>query len=217
MKRRVLLHILFFCFLSIYAQAQLVSITPKGGINFSDFYTKTYANSSFKMGMSFGLSADYKLNKMMYFKSELGFEQKGFKFFNNVDVNGTSQIGSYYTYNYLNLPVLLKLKIGNKKNIFINSGIYAGYMISGKERFKSTVDGIYPEQKVAMNMQNRNRFDFGLALGGGFGIPFFYKKTVALELRYDFALTSPNGNGSLLFPKQHSINVTIGYEINLNR
>jgi hypothetical protein len=107
MKKLVLIQLFIFCFLAFYAQGQLVSITPKGGINFSNFYTKTYAKSYFKTGMSFGVSADYKLKKMLFLKSELGIKQKGVKYY-YVDVDGSSKGGSYYTFNYLNLPVLLE-------------------------------------------------------------------------------------------------------------
>ena len=197
-------------------QGQFVSLTPKGGVTFSDFYTATYAKSSFKAGMAFGISADYKLNiEKLFLKGELGFEQKGTKYLYTADADGSSTDGNYYTYNYINLPILLKLKIGSKNNFFLNTGIYTGYLISGVERYQGTFEGQYIDQKNAMDMQNHNRLDFGLAIGGGVGIPILTKDKIMLEARYDFALTTSNRSGSPLEPKQHTLELTLGYEFGL--
>lgn len=197
-------------------QGQLVSLTPKGGISFSNNYIATLAKSSFKAGMAFGISVDYNLNKKkLLLKSELGFEQKGAKYLYTIGNEGSSSDGEYYTYNYVNLPILLKLKIGNKNNFFVNTGIYTGYLISGVHRVQFTIDGEYQKQKVPMVMQNHQRIDFGLVLGGGVGIPISTKDKILLEARYDFALTSSNGSDSMLFPKQHTFEFTLGYEFGL--
>jgi hypothetical protein len=200
-------------------RAQFVSLMPKGGVTFSDFYTATYAKSSFKTGMTFGISADYKLNiEKLFLKGELGFEQKGAKYLDlyAMDAGGSSSGGStYYTYNYINLPILLKLKIGSKNNFFLNTGIYTGYLISGVERYQGTFEGQYIDQKNAMDMQNHKRLDFGLAFGGGVGIPILTKDKVMLEARYDFALTTSNKSGSPLKPKQHTLEFTLGYGFGL--
>jgi len=200
------------------ARGQLVSLTPKGGVTFSDFYTETYAKSSIKAGMAFGISVDYNLNKKkLFLNCELGFEQKGTKYLYTLDAEGSSNDGSYYTYNYLNLPILLKLKIGTKNNFFINTGVYTGYLISGVERFKGNVEGEYLDQKAKMDMQNHKRLDLGLVLGGGVGIPILTKDKILIEVRYDFALTSSNGSGAMLYPKLQTLELTLGYQIGLKK
>ncbi|MEI8046860.1 MAG: porin family protein [Bacteroidota bacterium] len=219
MKKSTFALSLIFWVFTCSVRGQFVSLTPKGGVTFSDFYTATYAKSSFKTGMTFGILADYKLNKeKLFVKGELGFEQKGTKYLDlySMDASASSSGGStYYTYNYINLPVLIKLKIGSKNNFFLNTGIYTGYLISGVERFKGTFEGQFIDQKNAMNMQNHNRLDFGLAIGGGVGIPIVAKDKIMLEARYDFALTTSNKSGSPLEPKQHTLEFTIGYEFGL--
>lgn len=206
MKKLVFINTFIIFILVNTANAQLSSITPYGGITLSNKQIQSNNESSFKAGMSFGISADYKVKNRFFINSGLGFEQKGTKYSYTVNLGGGLIINhsNSVTYNYLYLPVLAKFKLGKKENFYFDFGNYAGYLLSGSNRSIVSGEGNDSDQKHPLQLQNIQRFDYGLSIGGGFDIPITTNNNIVFDLRYDFGLITA--------AKFHTINLTIGYK-----
>lgn len=206
MKKLVFINTFIIFILVNTANAQLSSITPFGGITLSNKHNPSNIESSFKTGMSFGISVDYKVKNKFFINYGLGFEQKGTKYSYTSNLGGGLIINesNYLTYNYLYLPVLAKFKLGKKGNFYFDFGNYAGYLLGGSVRTIVSGEGNDSDQKDPLNMHNMQRFDFGLSIGGGFEIPITTNNNITFDLRYD--------HGLIPDAKFHTINLAIGYE-----
>lgn len=191
---------------------QFISLTPKIGFTLSDYYEKILVETTFKLGYSFGVSSNFSLSRKLDLKPELMFKQKGTK-----SAGLPNDNIQYYTFNYLNIPLLIKYNLGKKNNSFINGGIYTGYLLKATSRFKGTLNGVYYDEKSNEDLSVFNKFDFGVGIGGGIRIPINDKNGILVDLRYNFALTFTNKkDNAVIYPKQHTIGLYIGYEFGLN-
>jgi len=114
-------------------------ISPTGGLNIGVF---------FNIG-----------NGVVAFSPGLSISQKGYKY-----VEGETGI---VTLNYFELPLLVRLKLGEKKlSGFINIGPYLDFMMSGNVVIK---DGSSKDKHIfdSDDYENINRIDVGLIVGGG--------------------------------------------------
>lgn len=211
MKKLVFINTFIIFILVNTTNAQLSSFTPYGGITLSKKHNPSNIDNSFKSAMIFGISTDYKVNNKFFIKCGLGFEQKGTKYSYTVDVGGGLIINTsnYLTYNYLHLPVLAKFKLGKKENFYFNFGNYAGYLLSGSNRTIVSGEGNDSDQKHPLQLQNIQRFDYGLSIGGGFDVPITTNNNIIFDLRYDFGLITD--------AKFQTFNLTIGYEFKYNK
>lgn len=154
----------------------------KGGLNYSTISTTSpykpfeayyEERSTFRTGFHLGLSADYTVNEKIAIRSELLFSSQGYQ------LKEIEQTTAVYL-NYLSLPVLVALKLGNKLGLIIGPNF--NYLLSTKN---------YNDERKRRTISfQENLFD----LVGIMGLTYDLGKKVSVDLRYNqgFFNTSKN-------------------------
>ncbi|RYU80272.1 porin family protein [Hymenobacter persicinus] len=165
---------------SATAQAQ-VRLGVKAGANYSGFSTPNtgYPGSdpfNRKLGFHAGVMANVDVSGDGIFsvQPELLYSQKGF----SVDDETTQTIKDSgltetvvsknkgnVNYNYLDLPVLLKI---NARGLIFEAGPQVSYLLAVHDRIKSTVNGTVVKYDPWATTKNSQRLDLGYAAGLGY-------------------------------------------------
>ena len=152
---------LFLLAIPTYAQ---ISFGVKGGVNVAEFSFQDQGTSipqSSINGFTLGAVLEVALGKNIFLQPEAIFVQRGSEL-NTSLTNLTTNV------NYLDIPVLLKIKILNTNLLNINllGGPSFGLALNGEETDQGG-------QTIDINFGGDNglkRFDLGINAGGGVGI-----------------------------------------------
>src|ERR1035438_7760574 len=128
------------------------------------------------LGGTLGVFFQYSLNNLFSVKTSLSYERKGYQY-DNIAFPG-STIFSYY--DYLVMPVLIKINCLKNGLLFMNTGAYFGYMIHHAEKYDHPTD--------LWDNWNYNKFDCGLSFGVGSTIHVTRVIGISLEIRNNFGL-----------------------------
>lgn len=175
---------------SAMAQETYERLTPKvgikGGVNFTNLRVDKVGDDNIKVGYNFGLFAKLPVGEYFAIQPELLYSSKGTKLTYDNFFMGE---GEYrFNLNYIELPVLAVFNIGNNFNI--HAGPYAAYLVSAN--IKDLNDDGNIEGIGDLNVDNFNRFDYGLAAGIGVDL-----MNVSIGARYQYGLREVGKNGSL--------------------
>lgn len=209
-------------FLIPQSQAQ---VAIKAGVNFASISESArleeYETLEEKSvaGFQAGLSFDLGLSDMFTIQPEVLFIQKGGK--STYKINDDNKIVSRLYYNYVEVPVLAKLKFYKESGggFYLLGGPFIGLAIGGKTKTSTTVLGETTTTEDDFNFDNddeaerQRRTDWGVSFGGGvkFGQIF-------LDARYNLGINnlldtdSNNQNDEAPYRRTRGIGVTMGYE-----
>ncbi|WP_426490228.1 porin family protein [Hymenobacter sp. 102] len=96
---------------------------------------------------------------------EVLFSQKGFKFAEN-QAFGLYRYSGSRTYNYIDVPVLLKL---NADGFYFEAGPQYSYLMKVKDETQRSLNGtVFTNYSGTQNLDNVNRNEIGYAAGLGF-------------------------------------------------
>ncbi|WP_324673110.1 porin family protein [Hymenobacter sp. GOD-10R] len=176
---------------AIESRAQGVRVGIKAGANLSNLSGDLQDEDRFqnKTGFVGGLMLNVPLlaDNFLSLQPELLYSQKGFK-------NDGSYLKGLYsykgkaTYNYLDLPVLAKIKAGP---IFVEAGPQFSYLINRKDETRRYLNGQQLDYSSAeRDLSNVNRFEVGYAAGIGVQVV-----GVILDVRYNGSFTDFTKNG----------------------
>ena len=190
---------LFLLTFPVYAQ---LSFGLKGGVNVAEFSIKeqsaTIPQSSIN-GFTLGAVLEIGITDNIFIQPEAIFLQKGSEL-------NTSLTNLKTNVNYLDIPVLLKIKLLNTKLLNINllGGPSFGLALNGEE---TTPGG----QTVDINFGGENglkRFDLGINAGGGVGVNLG-SIGVFGDVRYLFGVSdiSEDANREI---KNKGLNLSVG-------
>lgn len=159
----------------------------KGGINLSNFYSgDDVSDENLKVGLNVGLMAKMPVTKGFAIQPEVLYSSQGSKITYNNFAMGQ---GEYrFNFNYVQVPVLAVINLGEYFNI--HAGPYAAFLASAniKDMDKNgTIEDIRD-----LNVDDFNRFDYGLA--GGVA---FETKGFTLGARYNYGLKEIGKSGNL--------------------
>lgn len=122
------------------------------------------------LGMNVGGSIDYYFSSDWSIKAKLIYDQKGWDNDYIEDVNTGIVYPTDVNLNYLTVPVTAGWHFGNKKNWYLNFGLYMGFLMDATEtRFDSDLKEYFNEN------------DFGLAFGIGVKVPVSNKVKIFFE------------------------------------
>lgn len=203
MKRISIL--LLFIVASAAVSAQSLGI--KAGVNYSNIIKSGDDDfkTEFKPGFHAGLTVDVPLVSGLSFAPELMYSQKGYK------VSGTSILFGDYensiTTNFIEVPVLLKIKAANIFNIHV--GPQVSFLTSTKTSFKQ--GSAEYEEKVEEDNDNLKKSLFGGVIGAGINIG---AKTV-LSARYALDFQKNNEDGTSETPEYRNqvFQVGLGFRL----
>ncbi|NOZ34716.1 MAG: PorT family protein [Chlorobi bacterium] len=224
MKKFILLSVSIFFVLSMQAQ----KFGFKIGLNLSGVNSSTvladYQTAALAKGLNGGLVFEFNPVKRIGIRAEALFSQKGYTVESDVNVNGTDAvINTSLTMNYIEIPLLLKLKLGPA---YITAGPYFAYAVSGKDIASITVDGqklaedqyanygqvpsndVFKDGEFNGDNITFSHTDMGLNLGLGVKLLMFFA-----EARYGVGLTNIenyNGIPADEFTKNYNISLSVG-------
>lgn len=177
------------------------SVGINGGVNLNKAsFTPTIKQESL-MGMTGGITARYISEK--YFSMicgaqvEVNFSQRGWdELFETTDEKGQTVKDPIREYtrkmNYIDVPFLAHLAFGREKGLqfFIHAGPQIGFLI-GESEEKRNIDmnTLTDTQKAVYGGKIKNKFDYGIAGGGGIELKTKKAGNLLLEGRYYFALS----------------------------
>lgn len=212
------LRLLFFTALLGFASSLPAQIIPglKGGINLASMAQKNGPDIQYAIAGTAGLTFDLNLWNHFTLQPELLFIQKGSK--TRYEVLGLN-FEQIITLNYLEIPVLAKVRFGNYGDdedfgVYAAIGPWAGFALNGKSRTTQFLSsGIRGDSTVEEfrfdGSDNRKRFDYGACAAVGLVI-----NRILLEGRYNYGLAKvlPASTGTDPTPVQQTrgISVTLG-------
>ena len=183
----------------------ILSVGINGGVNLnSASFTPTIKQNSL-MGITGGLTARYISEK--YFamicgaQVELNFSQRGWdQLFETVslDDNGYEVTAKdptkTYTrkMTYIDIPFLAHLAFGRDRGLqfFVHAGPQIGFLISESETIEGIdMNSLSNTQKAVYAVKIQNKFDYGIAGGGGVELRTKKAGSFIVEGRYYFALS----------------------------
>ncbi|TGE05208.1 porin family protein [Hymenobacter fodinae] len=175
--------------------AQGVRLGLKGGANLSNLSGDLTDEDRFenKFGFHGGLMLNVGLidDGFLSLQPEVLFSQKGFKYADsqfNIGGNTIKYEGDR-TYNYIDVPVLLKINAGG---FFVEAGPQYSYLLKVKDDSKVSINGNTATQRSGTsNLDNVNRNEIGYAAGLGFQSD----AGLLLGLRYNGSFTDFGKDG----------------------
>lgn len=170
----------------------IVDVGLEGGFSTASLRGNDYINNSQKsrIGHSAGIFAQYNFKKLFSLRTGAYYERKG----SSSEMQATDQYGNpsiivheKQNYEYLTIPVLLKVQFGNKFKYFFNVGPYLGILLKQSVHWDE-IPGTY-----GSNTSNFNNTEIGLA--SGIGVSYNFKHiAIGLEVRDNLGLTDVNEN-----------------------
>ena len=141
-----------------------------------------------KLGADVALVADFHIGDVFSIGPEIHWMQKGAKI---KDLNGS--IGEISkTFNYLEIPVLIKLHFGEGVGFFVLGGPSAGYLLDGTDKDK---DGTTND----IDLDFYKRAELGLHFGGGITLG-----PLNVDIRYILGLSNVFNNDTGVQVKNRS-------------
>ncbi len=169
------------------------------------------------LGFQGGLTFELPIAGPLAIQPEFLFIQKGGK--SEYIINESNKLINTVTYNYVEVPVLLKLKLGatdgEGMGFYILGGPFAGYALGGKSKQELTVLGqtTVSEQDIDYKDEDfeEKRLDWGASFGAGlhFGKLF-------VDARYNLGVNNlldddaNNNNDNKPYLRTRGIGLTVG-------
>ncbi|OGX89135.1 porin family protein [Hymenobacter coccineus] len=200
------------------AQAQGIRFGLKAGANLSNVSGDLTNQDNYKN--KFGFVGGAMLNvglidKLLSLQPEVLFSQKGFKYGDNTFTVGgnTNRFTGNRTYNYIDVPVLLKVRAAG---LFFEAGPQYSYLLNVRDKSEYTLNGNTVTSSAAnQNLDNVRRNEIGYAAGLGYEA----SNGFLIDVRYngsftDFAKDGYNGSNQDLRNARNSVfQASIGYLI----
>ena len=157
---------------------------------------------------------------MISLQPELLYIQKGGKA--TYELDERNRIESRYYYNYVEVPLLVKLKLMGEEThsgIYLLAGPYLGLALSGKAKHTTTLLGQTTTSEDKFTFDNdtpeerQRRMDWGVSFGGGIKFGSNY-----LDLRYNLGINNlldqdaNNQNDNKPYRRNRGIGITLGHD-----
>jgi hypothetical protein len=190
--------------------------TTIAGVNYVGYFgpwsssvnwNNTYEHESAAIiSITFGLEMEVPLTNKFTINPKLLFHSKGAKFEGDIvfkgDVSwygeqifGRVDATKVLFHEYLEMPILIKYHIYEKKYHFI-SGIYTAYLLSLKSEIEIDLPDkwIYEDTNLDdnLNLEYNNRLDFGVILGAGTDFSIAESWNILLDICYQIGLVNVN-------------------------
>jgi hypothetical protein len=145
----------------------------KGGLNVSNLYIDNISDENARYGFNIGVYGQVLSSETAALQLELLYSTKGSKAF----YSGTFTQEVKYNLNYLDLPVLAVIKLGESAEIHL--GGYASYLLGANISYSGDLANGTDE----IDKDNLKSYDYGLAGGVGFNFG-----AIQVGARYNYGL-----------------------------
>lgn len=154
-----------------------------GGMTGSMVFFKPAVDQSYLTGINTGIVFRHNSEKNLGVQAELNFAERGW-----LESDGTSELYARRL-QYIEVPFLTHIYMGNQTRFFINFGPKIAYLIGEKELTNSFTNST--EIQHTTNIQNK--FEYGLAVGFGL-LTKIKKQVIQLDLRGAYSLSDIYSN-----------------------
>ncbi len=199
MKKSTVL-LISFLFVGISSFPQTTSIGIFGGINSSGingtYYAHGYGSTIVKShtGMQVGLAFDYTLTEALSLYCDPAYIQKGFKYENDNELIGSAHFQGENRFQYIQLPLTLKLKLFKSKIFYIRAGLYMSFLLRADitdEFHYAPNPGNPPPDYTDEKINNElNSSTLGFVMSTGVGIPLSSKLKLIIDAAYMMDVTN---------------------------
>ncbi|WP_210461927.1 MULTISPECIES: porin family protein [Rufibacter] len=186
----------------------------KAGVNYSNISGKELANEDIyqnKLGFVGGITSNFDLSGdgFLSIQPELLFSQRGYQYRDEKYTIGNNEYKSKgdMNYNYLDLPVLLRINAGG---LFFEGGPQASYLLGIKDNTETIVNGRDTDTSRKVEKDQLAELEIGYAAGLGYQA----QNGLSLGLRYTGginALAKDNDNDELANARNSAFQLTLGY------
>jgi hypothetical protein len=186
----------------------------KVGANYSNISGKELANEDIyqnKLGFVGGITSNFDLSGdgFLSIQPELLFSQRGYQYRDEKYTLGNNEYKSKgdMNYNYLDLPVLLRINAGG---LFFEGGPQASYLLGIKDNTETIVNGQDTDTSRKVEKDQLAELEIGYAAGLGYQA----QNGISLGLRYTGginALAKDNDNDELSNARNSAFQLTLGY------
>lgn len=204
----------------IFAQMNKIHFGMEAGPSLKTLYGfDTVDENELSIGFSAGLAFQYNFTDLLSLRTNISFERKGWTTKGEATDEMGNPIGemTFHTnFDYLTLPLLVRLTFGNKIRYFVNAGPYIGYLLKVTDVAETLGD--YPRSEYD-NTANFKQHDFGLTTGLGMTYQLAEKLLLSAEIRNNLGLVNisalPVRNDKSI--KTNSTNFLIGIAYGIGR
>ncbi|HUH51367.1 MAG TPA: porin family protein [Flavobacterium sp.] len=154
------------------------SFGVKGGVNFTNLYTKDVDDNNMLISFNAGLVAILPITDMIALQPEVIYSGKGAELkYDNAFATGNAK----FRLSYIELPVLLRFNL--TENFSLQAGPYLSYLVNAD--IKSESDNDIFNSQVELDTNDFNKFDYGLAGGVEFDL-----NPIGIGARYNYGLAN---------------------------
>ncbi len=221
--KKVIVVILMFVMTSMSTQNLQAQVSIRGGINIASMSANAteknyndYENQSI-FGFQLALAMPFKVSNNVAIQPEIVFIQKGGK--SQYVTNENNKYISTFTSNYIEVPVSLKLGLGNTSGggigFYVLGGPYVGIALNGKYKNELTLLGATSTSEKTVDYSSdsnqEKRIDWGVNVGAGLSLGKMY-----LEGRYNLGINNllddnaTNSNTNAPYRRNRGIGLTVG-------
>lgn len=189
------------------------SFGVKGGMNVSSLSNDAgLSDSKSKIGFNAGVFMNAPIAENFSIQPEVLYNNLGSKVTQNVELGGNTYTAeSALHLDYISVPVMFQYNA--TPEFYLEAGPEFGFMISAKNKFKSSTNGDVNESQIThLDTDNFNTFNFGVGLGAGYWIT----PRLGINARYvagftDVAKDRPSGSDAV---KNNNFQVGLAYKFN---
>ena len=221
--KKVTVVILMFLMANMPSQNLQAQVSLRGGINIASMSANAteknyndYENQSI-FGFQLALAMPFKVSNNVAIQPEIVFIQKGGK--SQHITNENNKYISTFTSNYIEVPVSLKLGLGNTSGegigFYVLGGPYVGIALNGKYKNELTFLGATSTSEKTVDYTSdtnqEKRIDWGFNVGAGLSLGKMY-----LESRYNLGINNllddnaTNSSSSAPYRRNRGIGLTVG-------
>jgi len=188
MKKKSLI-IMFTLLMSVsaYTQSGKINVGVYGGAGISSTMMFSYQKAGF--GYEGGLQLEYNIYKRISLISGIAYEKMSS--IDKIDFNDTLNNPQSFTYNhrfdFITIPLLMRVNFGSKMKIFINAGPSFNYLVYQEGK---TIDNINNTTSISSYIDHYDRIEMAIEVGAGVSYPVSDKITMSIELRNKTGLTN---------------------------
>ena len=172
------------------ANAQL-SYGAKLGMGFPGFTNDSIASQ--RITLAVALSGGLKINDFLQLTTEVGYQRKGNR--HSSVYNPVGQVTKDSTFvktnlDYLVIPLLLRVNLGQSSKFYFQAGGYYGYLLHANYTGYKGSDYVTREPVRDLLLSS----DYGVIAGGGIETPIRPGLGVILDVRYQYGLRDISTN-----------------------
>lgn len=160
------------------------------------------------------LQARYSLNQIFSAVMGVGYEQIGIR--DNITYydQGWQPMFTYSTrisFDYINIPILVRAEFGKKNKYFVNAGPTIGYLFNIDYHYSDQTDNALYD---AQNDGGYKTLNTTISFGAGVEIPMGEKTALLFEIRDNFGFTDISSS-ELTNLKTNSAHLLVGLNIKI--